>query len=392
MKPKLHIHSDNARWAGSENMPGVFLQSKEINDAFDVSFSYRYTPEYEEGMGRWAPNARDLTYDLENPIYPLRFPVTHCYKIRPYFKPIMALGYSTVIVEIVKMFSLLKRIKPDVLHVNNGGYPGAFSCNSAAVAGKLAGVPKITYMVNNVPRNPWWFSPVTWAAKRSVSQFISGTEYNKSKGRFLQRNNNWVVISNTILPLSIQPRNQVREMFGIPEDEVVFLCIGELREHKGFYRVIDALTTMKKIGIPRSLLLAGRGPEEDFLKNRMKSKKRGVYRYYGDDDIHPYALINACDALVVPSIANEDLPNVVLIAQMYGKPCIVSDLMGLPEICQAPDHGLVFNTDEKLSDAMDKMLDRNTRGIMGQKAKANFERKCRPEKIVNRYIELWKGE
>jgi len=400
MKPKLHIHSDCFKWGGSENMPGIFLQDPTINQSFNVSFSYRYSKEYERGMRKWVPNAGDVTYGLENPIYPLHLPITFLYKISPYFKLIMALGYFSAIVDIVKMTKLFLRIKPDILHINNGGYPGAISCNAAAIAGWIAGVPKITYFICSTTRNPWWLRPMTWMVRRSVTIFISASKHLRDHSGFLRRrdkntswNSTWQTISNTIKPQILASRENVRTEIGLPNDEVVFLCMGDLVERKGFYRAIDAIANVNEIGTPRSLLIFGSGPEEQFLRVRASAKKRGVYRIISDrvPSIPPYSIVNACDVLVVPSIGEEDWPNVMLIAMMYGKPIIASNILGFHEMIVHGDNGYLANTEQEFSAIMALLLNDSLRAVVGQRAKERYEQKYRMEKIVGKYLELWNG-
>ena len=179
IKKKLHIHSDNSTWAGCENMPGVFLQDKRLNDEFDITFSYRYSKEYEEGMGKW------LHYLDPDKLFPMHFSITYLYKLRPYFKPIMILKYLLFFDEVRRMGKLLKRIGPDVLHINNGGYPGATSCNAAAIAGRKVGVPKITYMINSTTCDRWWERWMTQKVKASVTKFVTASEHLKNASVFL---------------------------------------------------------------------------------------------------------------------------------------------------------------------------------------------------------------
>ncbi len=47
---KVHYHSDCAFFAGCENMLANFFNSAEFRDDFALSFSYRFTALYEEGL------------------------------------------------------------------------------------------------------------------------------------------------------------------------------------------------------------------------------------------------------------------------------------------------------------------------------------------------------
>ena len=44
----------------------------------------------------------------------------------------------------------LIREKPDIVHINNGGYPGSDSCRIMAIASGLLKVKKILFVVNKL--------------------------------------------------------------------------------------------------------------------------------------------------------------------------------------------------------------------------------------------------
>jgi len=231
--------------------------------------------------------------------------------------------------------------------------------------------------------------------RRSVTTFISASKHLKNHSDFLKREtdfgSNWKTISNTIKPQILASKKRVRQELGIPDDEVVFLCMGDMVERKGFYRAIDAMAEVKEIGTPRSLLIVGNGPEEQFLRDRTLVKKKGVYRIISDraPSIQPYSIINSCDVLVVPSIGEEDWPNVILIAMMYGKPIIASNILGFHEMIEHGNNGYLVNTEQGFSSAMASLLDRDLRVAMGQKVKERYEQRYKMDKIIGKYLELW---
>ena len=47
---KLHYHSDCPFFAGCENMLVNFLQDEKLNAEYKITFSYRYSQRYKEGM------------------------------------------------------------------------------------------------------------------------------------------------------------------------------------------------------------------------------------------------------------------------------------------------------------------------------------------------------
>ena len=84
------------------------------------------------------------------------------------------------IYEVIVLRRLFQKIKPDILHLNNGGYPAALSVRAAAIAGKLASVPKIVMVVNNLAVDYNSVSrfidyPVDRLVANSVHLFITGS-------------------------------------------------------------------------------------------------------------------------------------------------------------------------------------------------------------------------
>lgn len=384
MKKKLHIHSDNSKWAGCENMPGIFLQDQKLNSIFDITFSYRYSHEYEYGMTKWIKNLNTLDFnplfywkDINNTLnpietYPLHFSISYLYKIRPYFKPIMALRFLVMLNEVIKLFRLFKRIEPDILHINNGGYPGASSCNSAAIAGKLAGINKITYMINSTTIDHWYDRPMTWLVKKSVTKFICASKHLKNKSDFLRIEtdmiNNFEVIPNTIKYQIPVKREAVRRRFDIKKDQIFFLAVGVDEERKGFKLLEKAFDLQQRYNKKSKLII-----QTGQLKN-----------------IDDYSLINACDVLIVPSLYDEDFPNVILIAMMYGRPVIASNIAGIPEIING-NNGDLFDAGD-----MDELIywlnysgNKSYPNVKGREAKRTFDDNYSNEKIIDRYIELW---
>lgn len=153
MKSRIHYHSDCSFFAGCENMLVNFFNSGEFRDGYDISFSYRYSTEYADGFGK------RLKKDL--PVYPLRYPDLQDFiarfnafphTIRRFAVALISALFTlpVLLLQIFALYRLLKRVAPDVLHINNGGYPGAMSSRVASIAGKMAGVPKILMVVNNM--------------------------------------------------------------------------------------------------------------------------------------------------------------------------------------------------------------------------------------------------
>ena len=208
---------------------------------------------------------------------------------------------------------------------------------------------------------------------------------------------NWAVIPNTIREQSIRSAEEVRKQLGVLDNECVFLCVGKLEERKGFRYAIDAFEQLSfTIGKPRRLVISGNGPEFDYLLRRAEKSSAFISimgKTYGLSfpPFTDFELINACDVLVVPSVGDEDFPNVILIALMYGKPIIASKLAGIPEM--ATDDGLFLTTPGDVSSikyAMLGWLDVSwARKFVGVRNRTLFEQKYSNGVVIDKYMELW---
>jgi len=155
LKRKILFYSDCSFFAGCENMLISLFNSPAVREEFDITFVYRYSPLYEEGL-----NAR-----LKQPIQriPLHLPSADrlyesidqiendfCKKFLRIGVQVLCVKYFLFLFSILKLFFTFRKIQPDILHVNNGGYPGAHSCVAAILVAKTLGIQKIVFVINNL--------------------------------------------------------------------------------------------------------------------------------------------------------------------------------------------------------------------------------------------------
>ena len=382
-KRKLHIHSDNSEWAGSENMPGVLLGNDLIKEKYDLSFSFRNTPEYVNGFNK---HVKSIGFD----ICPMDFSITKLYSLKKYFKSVMCLKVFCMLEEIFKLYSLFKKIEPDILHINNGGFPAASSCNSAAIAGKLAGVSRITYTINSSVKANFLDKVLASIVSGCVDFFVSASQHLKDNSETLKREGNWCVIPNTLK--YEEPRfspEEIRKDLGIKEDQVFYLNVGVIEHRKSqhflprFFRDNSSAFVVIKGEDKGNLDLIKKNIIEygvfDYFKILTKSK-------YTDRE-----LINACDYFILPSEYDEDFPNVLLLAMMYGKPAIANKLAGIPEIINHRTTGYLYNN-TYVSDCVGKALDKIERDAFmfdSEAIKSRYYERYNEDKIVNKFIKIW---
>jgi len=403
-KLKIHYHSDNTYWAGSEQMMVVFLTSDLIKKHFDVTFSYRYSREYVEGMKMWLGkvvnyNPMELIASFAN-VDPL-FSRAKNRLMRALYNVLAFNSYK-------KQFSnIINYEKPDIVHINNGGYPGAMGCNAAAIAAKEYGA-KVIYMANGItPRSKLrklverHLDNKMWS---SVDCFLAGSRYTLER---LQREvfhvepNSYIasttsplfeVKPNTLHHHDLISKEEIRKRLGVSLNDILIGSVGRLEKRKGMDVLIKAFKRIdweSEIDQKVWLLIVGSGPMEKELLNLGKgaSVKFAIGR---EEDAYSY--INAMDVYCQSSIEQEDLPNAILMAMKLGKPIIASSVAGIPELVTDAENGYLVSPGSETE--LRAALSSSVRNIFkqmeafGEKSRLRYETRYSNEVVLNRYLDL----
>jgi L-malate glycosyltransferase len=399
MKPKIHFHTDCDFFAGCENMLSVLFNDKTFRDRYEVSLSYGYSKEYEEGLQKRV-NADLKTYPLKTI---LRYTPNESGSVILLKKFINNLfRYLLFTYNVIRIRGIIKKEKPGIVHINNGGYPGAYSCSAAVYAARLAGVKNIVYVVNNIPLKTFSFRRKLefWMdnyISKNVSMFVTGSAY---AGKKLMDALSFQVGQYVTIPNTISDRKadetplETRRRLGIPENQVIIANVGIMEERKGQRYLIEAYGMMlKEIGKEHNtvLVIEGKGTLKDALKKQ--AEDLGIeknIRFIEEKNI--YDIYTCLDIFVLPSIGSEDFPNVILEVMSLGKPVIGTRIAGIPE--QVSDHinGLIVEPKDivSLKDALIRLVsDRGLREKMGLESRKTFNERFRRDIIVGKYINLY---
>jgi glycogen(starch) synthase len=169
------------------------------------------------------------------------------------------------------------------------------------------------------------------------------------------------VIPNGIDPEDLQPQDgheleRLRRQFAAPDEKLVLL-LGRLVYEKGFQLALEAMPSL--IGrLPSTrFLVAGSGTHERELRRQAAElglMEHGTFLgWIGDDVLH--SLYRIADVCVVPSIY-EPFGLVALEAMASGCPCIVADTGGLREVVPHEEAGLRFRARDPV--ALGEMVER----------------------------------
>jgi len=409
LKPSILFYSDCLFFAGCENMLANFFNSKEFLESYNVSFIYRYTAEYENGLNKRVPASIEKIpvhiydhFDLYNLADSIRWKI--CHKPLKIILNFLLIKYVYFFINIINLRKIVRKTKIDILHVNNGGYPGSYSAIAMVFAAKLCGIRKIVFVVNNIALG--YQSPERWldylidrVVIKRVAVFVTGSQYaahqlNKKLG---VPQSKITCIHNGITGRVItETREQVIQRLGIPKNCLFFSVIAILDERKGHMYLFRALKLFKDTYGTKEMpfcIIEGTGKDEKKLKHFVKEQELENNVLFTPHELQIFNLMNASDFIILPSVKNEDFPNIILESMSLCKPIIASNFSGIPEQIEHMKSGILVKPRDVsgLMDAIKIIVDnKDLRITLGKNAQMRFNNLFTEKIAIERYGELYK--
>lgn len=407
MEYKLHFHSDCEFFAGCENMLANFLNSEMLTNKFITSFSYRYSVRYSQGMHRRIIFNNFSEYPLNLKDASSWYQKNKCMKSKNLFNYILRIiqlpmRYIYMIFNTILLFKLFKKIKPDILHINNGGYPGAYSCMAAVFAGSICGVNNIIYVVNNVAET--YRAPSRWMdyfldklVARKVSIFVTGSKFASLKlAEVLNLDKTKITsIHNGIKIRQIfETKSDVRKRLNISDNDITIGMVANFEERKGHKYLINSIKEISIINdnVCLKVFLEGAGDRKNDLKEYVKSLGLEDKIIFIGEEKRIFDFINAMDIIALPSIENEDFPNIILEAMSLGKAIIASKIAGIPEQISQMETGILVEPKDSngIAEAI-RLLCKDTKlyESIGDNAQKRFNKLFTSQTAIDKYINLY---
>lgn len=407
-KVRLHYHSDCDFFAGCENMIANFLNSNEIHQSFDVSFSYRKSDRYEAGLNkRVIQSAQREHYPILSGNFLMdwctRFPkpLTTLFRI---FNYVFLIRCWVFFWNIFILSRAWRSKKIDVLHINNGGYPGANSCLAASVAAKMAGIPHVIMVVNNIaaPSKLYWWQDffINSLEKKCVSLFVTGSLTAKKVLQLVLKlpDQKLRTLHNGIAPRELtESKSQTRARLKISDETLVFGIVALLEKRKGHHVLIEAVSKLTSM-IPQEqmpfVLIEGDGPEKQSLHSLVEILKVGEWVRFVGNETNIFNFMQSLDVVLLPSVANEDFPNVILEGMSLGKPVIASRIAGTTEQIEDGVTGWLVEAGNStnLAEKMAAFIqNKPSMATMGAEAQRRFQSEFTAAVSVSRYIKLYQS-
>ncbi|MDX6650824.1 MAG: hypothetical protein QOJ97_2775 [Solirubrobacteraceae bacterium] len=246
-----------------------------------------------------------------------------------------------------RLRAVIRRHQPDVVHANNGGFPGAEAVRITPLAARAEGVPSIQF-VHNMAFPAAWPQPLERAIDARVDQAVDGwvTAAHRASDAFatargIARDRVATIHYGVPLPPEPDPDPHARVQLGFPPDATGVLVVAAFEPRKGHAVLVDAVARLARAGTHLHVALVGTGPERERVETHVR--KAGLasrVRFLGwRTDVD--RLMAASDMVCLPSLSHECLPYAILEAMSHGRPIVSTDVAGIPEMVVDGQTGLV---------------------------------------------------
>ncbi len=276
--------------------------------------------------------------------------------------PIPALNRNVALFSDIASFfqivKLLKKVRPDVLHLNSSK-----AAALGALAARLCGVKRIIFTAHGWPfkenRNPTaraaiYFISWLTALLSHTTIVVSKTDEDLGKKMlFVSRKIHYI-------PLGIEtpqflPREDASRSLSITTPSPRIITIAELTRNKGLSYALEAIAHLKKQGLDVSYFIVGEGEDRADLIERVRELQVQDRVFFLGAIPSAATYLNAFDIFLLPSI-KEGMPYVLLEAASAGLPIIATRVVDPPFAEQYPLCEIVAPADPRaLASAIDRV-------------------------------------
>ena len=246
---------------------------------------------------------------------------------------------------------ILKKKKIDVIVLNLNK-----DIRVAGIAARMADIPVI------IARNGIQLFSDKWKHKMTI-KLVDGIITNSKSIKnaynqfsWMNKNKTTVIYNGLELKNNIKPLD-IKTIWNIPKNHVVFVAAGRLVPQKGFDLLIEAANRLKNSTRPFTLLIAGMGKDRKSLQEKIVINKLSNVKLIGFQNNLP-PILKASDYVIMPS-RQEGMPNVVMESMALGKSVLAAKVNGVSELMDHNRTGYIFDPMKvkPILDAMNFVLD-----------------------------------
>lgn len=351
MEKKILIYSDCHVFSGSENLIPFLLNNKFLKKKIQFFFLYKKNNNYEKILKKKIDikkkNIWALTFRHEKFIFNNYFLNKFFYYFEFFFN----------ILDGMLIYKEIKKLKPDQIFINNGGYPGARTCKSFALTSVIYNIlnkkTKITMYVNNIARGYDSIKriidlPFDKVINLRINNFFVASNFTKKvlSERVSINKNKIKVFPNTFeIKKILKNKTKIKKSIkGLKNKNFVFGVVGELSKRKGIDVLFETIIKNREKYLKSKLffLIIGEGNLKNFIIDKINkhklyglikllSYKKNIFDYY-----------NMFDCLIHCSNQDDDFPFVIREAMSMKLPILASKFGGNPELVKNNFNGFLF--------------------------------------------------
>jgi glycosyltransferase involved in cell wall biosynthesis len=311
------------------------------------------------------------------------------------------LNYSLWRANETSLRAAFRQTPVDVLHIVNGGYPGATTARIAAVVARELTIPCIMTICStpSAPGFPRGLERrIDELVFESVNTFVLPADLPGQalvEHRGFRANKFHKIYFGVQAPELAADRgeraSQVRADFGIKSNAFVIGTVSRFSRLKGQEHFIDALSLLRGKIPNLHGVLVGDGPTQKEIKARAAEKcVSDIATFMGFyDDV--FAAITAFDVFVLPSEL-EGVPYVLLQAMSQAKPVVATSVGGIPEVVIDGETGLLISPrcPDSLAQAITKLSqNREICTRLGWRGHQRFKQNFTVSKMVKEHESLY---
>lgn len=299
--------------------------------------------------------------------------------------------------------SAFKTTPIDILHINNGGYPGAASARLASLAAKSVGVPACLMTIANTPLDHFW--PTKLIERQFDHRVAQTVDYfvvvSNEVGRVLQQKHHFPAekiktIYYGIAPVTLteKPIALLRQELGLSPTSTVISMVARLSPEKGHKILLEAVAQVQPhLTRQIEVLVVGTGPLLNDLKNYARELGlEEVVKFTGRlDNQKVRQILPICDIITLPSEI-EGLPYAITEAMSLSKPVIASRVGGIPEQIIDGETGLLIppHNPSVLAEALWRLVENPELACqMGQQAYHRYQTHFTFERMLQEHEALY---
>lgn len=297
----------------------------------------------------------------------------------------------------ISLFNIIKKIKPDVLHLNSPKAGGI-----GTIIGRMLRIQKIIYTVHgfswNEDRTPTQKALITiftWITillcHKTIT--ISTKEEDEARKLFLISDEKIALIRNGVERIDFLERNEARNYITekINKDITNAFIIGtisELTKNKGLEYIISALS---KISSQFIFVVLGGGELETELQNTIEryEMKDKIFLLGFTPDASKY--LKAFDLFTLTSV-KEGLPYTVIEAGLAEVPVLASLVGGIPDIVDNGKNGALVTKGKpgEIARALEYLIEKpEERKEFARKLKDKMEKEFSLESMLEKTEKLY---